>query len=107
MFQNEDQEIKFLDEYNPIIKPQSLTDTDIYILGEKPVLDEKAEIEVKQNTVKYPSGNRGKKFFEEIKKSKATAKKFPNKIFLGTDSNYYISKKNKNGDYVWMLLEKK
>ena len=46
-------------------------------------------------------------YFEKIDKSKVTAKKFKNRIFLGTDGNYYKSKKNKKGDYVWILVEKK
>ena len=46
-------------------------------------------------------------YFQEIDKSNVTAKKFKNRIFLGTDGNYYKSKKNKKGDYVWVLVEKK
>lgn len=107
MSNKEDEKVKFLDEYNPIIEQQSLTDTDIYILGENPKFGEKSEIEVKESKVKYPLRTGTKKLFEKINKNKETAKKFPNKIFLGTDSNYYVSKKNKKGDYVWMLLQKK
>jgi len=107
MFNRNEEEIKFLDEYNPIIKSQSLSDTDIVVLGEYPDLKEKYENVKNNNNNSVIKEKDNKKYFEEIKKNKETAKKKPKKKNQGTEGKYYISKKNRKGDYVWMLLEKK
>ena len=99
--------ITMLKDYTPVIEKQSL-DNDIEILGEEPIFQEKQKIMVDRGVDdimnnKLLEGG----YFEEIDKSNVTAKKFKNRIFLGTDGNYYKSKKNKKGDYVWVLVEKK
>ena len=91
----------------PIIEKQKL-DSEIYVLGENPVYQEKQKITVNKNVDDAMNNSLiGGGYFEKIDKSKVTAKKFKNRIFLGTDGNYYKSKKNKKGDYVWILVEKK
>ena len=87
MSQGDQDTVTMLKDSAPTIEKQTL-DTDIQILGEEPILLEGG-------------------YFQEIDKSNVTAKKFKNRIFLGTDGNYYKSKKNKKGDYVWVLVEKK
>lgn len=99
--------ITMLKDYTPVIEKQNL-DNDIEILGEEPIFQEKQKIMVDRGVDdimdnKLLEGG----YFEEIDKSNVTAKKFKNRIFLGTDGNYYKSKKNKKGDYVWVLVEKK
>ena len=107
MSKQEDNELKFLQEHSPIIKPQT-TDFDIYVLGENPVFNEKKKIKIKEKPDNSLAEIMDEDiYYEEIGKNTRTARKFKNKIFLGTDDNYYISKKNKKGNYVWMLLEKK
>lgn len=107
MSKEDDQELKFLRDYKPIIPPQT-TDFNVYVVGENPVLEENYTITIKDkpdNSLAEISGE--DIYFEEIGKNRATARKFKGKILLGTDGNYYISKKNKEGAYVWMLTEKK
>ena len=41
-----------------------------------------------------------------MSKTKATAKIYKGMTFLGDDGNYYESKKDKNGDFIWVLLKK-
>lgn len=41
-----------------------------------------------------------------INKTRATAKIYKGMTFLGDDGNYYMSKKDKNGDFIWVLLKK-
>ena len=104
---NDTNPLKTLKEYQPIIEKQNL-DKDIYILGEKPIFRENNEIIVDKG-LDISLENRDSKgiYFQKINKSRVTARKFKNKIFLGTDGNYYISKKNTKGDYVWVLVEKR
>ena len=96
-----------LEEFEPIIKKQNM-ESDIYILGESPIFSEKDLILINKDTDIFTGKDLSKNlYFNKIDKTNASAKKFKNKIFLGTDGNYYISKKNKKGDYVWVLVEKK
>jgi len=107
MSKEDDKELKFLQEHSPIINPQT-EDFNVNVLGENPVLEENYDISIKEKPdISLTEIINNTIYFEEIEKNKVTAKKFKNKIFLGTDGNYYISKKNKNGVYVWMLSEKK
>jgi hypothetical protein len=41
-----------------------------------------------------------------ISKTRATARTYKGMTFLGDDGNYYMSKKDKNGDFIWVLLKK-
>ena len=107
MMMDDEDPVTPLKEVIPIIEKQKL-DSEIYILGENPVYQEKQKITVNKNVDDAMNNSLIEGgYFEEIDKSKATAKKFKNRIFLGTDGNYYKSKKNKKGDYVWVLVEKK
>jgi hypothetical protein len=67
---------------------------------------EKEKLEEKDEDLIEGLGTINFQDYNEIEKNKTTAKKFPNKIFMGTDGNYYKSTKNKKGFYVWKLLEK-
>ena len=107
MSQGDEDTITMLKDSTPTIEKQTL-DSDIQILGEEPVFQEKQQIMVDRgiDDIMDKSLLEGG-YFQEIDKSNVTAKKFKNRIFLGTDGNYYKSKKNKKGDYVWVLVEKK
>ena len=107
MLQDNEEPISTLKEGVPIIEKQKL-DSDIYVLGENPIYKKKDKINInknKEDSMDYSFINGG--YFEKINKSNVTAEKFKNRIFLGTDGNYYKSKKNKKGVYVWVLVEKK
>ena len=107
MSKEDEKELKFLQEHKPIIQPQTI-DFNIYVLGENPVLEEKYTITIKDKPDNSLAEIMDKDvYFEQMEKNRATARKFKDKILLGTDGNYYISKKNKKGVYVWMLSEKK
>ena len=70
MFNGSEEEIKFLDEYNPIIKSQSLSDTDIVVLGEYPDLKEKYEIVINNNNNSVIKEKDNKNILKKLKKIK-------------------------------------
>ena len=93
MLQDNEDPVTILKEGVPIIEKQNL-DSDIYILGEGPIYQNKEKITVNKNIDDDINNSLLKDgHFEEIDKSRVTAKKFKNRIFLGTDGNYYKSKK--------------
>lgn len=107
MLQDNEDPVTTLKEGEALITQQNL-ETDIQILGQEPIFPDKEKITVNKNvdSTMDNSSIEGD-YFQEIDKNRVTAKKFKNRIFLGTDGNYYKSKKNKKGNYVWTLVEKK
>ena len=101
MLQDNEDPVTTLKEGEALITQQNL-ETDIQILGQEPIFSDKEKNSLNKNC----NPTKGD-YFQEIDKTTATAKKFKNRIFLGTDGNYYKSKKNKKGNYVWTLVEKK
>ena len=107
MLQDNEEPVSSLKESIPIIEKQKL-DSDIHIVGQNPIYKKKDRISInknKEDSLDYSFINGG--YFEKLDKSSVTAEKFKNRIFLGTDGNYYKSKKNKRDNYVWVLVEKK
>ena len=107
MLQDNEDPVTTLKEGEALITQQNL-ETDIQILGQEPIFPDKEKITVNKNVDRTMDNSSIKgDYFQEIDKTTATAKRFKNRIFLGTDGNYYKSKKNKKGNYVWILVEKK
>ena len=79
-----------------LIAKNRAEDMDAIIVPGKKNLPEKKELTVKN--IKFPK--------DGINKNKATARQYRGMTFLGDDDNYYLSKKDKNGNFIWVLLKK-
>ena len=85
--------IESSDELIPKVR---MDDIEVIIVPGKKVLPEKKNLYVKD--MEFPR--------DGINKNRATAKMYKGMTFLGDDGNYYLSKKDKNGNFIWVLLKK-
>ena len=85
--------IESSDELIPKVR---VDDINVIIVPGKKGLPEKKDISVKN--LEFPK--------DGISKNRATARQYRGMTFLGDDDNYYLSKKDKNGNFIWVLLKK-